>query len=313
MIHTMRLQALLKVITVIAASAAVSAPAVADQGRSGTSGLSLQARLQHPALPELSGLAASRRAPGLWWGLNDSGNAPELIALNQTGKVLGIVQVQGQINHDWEDLASFEDDDGRWLLIGDIGDNFSLRGEVLLMLVAEPDPQAGTVTPSRLLRFSWEDGPRDAESLAVDVPGRRVLLADKGRRPVGLYALSLEDPGPKAVARRIADFPELLPGQAPRVQSIAASRWRGTPTAMDLSADGLRLTVLTAEGLSLFRRDPAQGWGEVLRRPAEQWVGISRLEYSGYEAAAFSADDPTVLIGNEGKIVHLMRWTPAPP
>ncbi|WP_420467414.1 hypothetical protein [Panacagrimonas sp.] len=306
MILTMRLRKLVKVITAFMFGAGLPALVIAADPE--PSALSLQARVSLPALPELSGLAASRRRPGLWWALNDSGNAPTLVALDQRGQVLGSVRVQGQINHDWEDLASFEDEDGRWLLVGDIGDNFGLRGEILLMLLPEPDPQDRTVTPARLLRVSWEDGARDAESLAVDVGARRVLLADKGRRPAGLYAVPLDGPGPTATARRIADFPELAPGPPPRARSIASMRWRGTPTAIDLSPDGLSLTVLTAEGLSLFHRAPGQRWAEALREPASHWVSISRLSVAGYEAAAFSADARSVLIGNEGEEIHLMRW-----
>ena len=305
----MSLRLTLKVLAVIAVTLASAAaadpvsPAVPE----------LQARINDARLPELSGLAPSRRQAGLWWALNDSGNAPELIALDPQGQVLGAVRVSGVINHDWEDLASYEDEDGRWLLIGDIGDNFGLRSEVSLILLREPRPDAVSVAPQRVLRFTWADGARDSESLAVDVAARQVLLADKGRRPVGLYALSLDDPGPLTEARRLADLPELVPGPPPHALTVAAGRWRGTPTAMDLDAGGRRLLLLTATSLSLFHRDAGQSWRDAVRvAPARQIAlgPIGARRRGAFEAAAFDAAGDRVWFGHEGRSAWLYRWTP---
>lgn len=306
----MNLRRILKVFAVVMATFAAGAPVA---GPVSLPAPELQVRIDDARLPELSGLAPSRRQAGLWWALNDSGNAPELIAFDSQGRIQGGVRVSGVINHDWEDLASFEDDQGRWLLIGDIGNNFGLRSEVSLILLREPRPDAGSVAPHRVLRFTWADGARDSESLAVDVAARQVLLADKGRRPVGLYALSLDDPGPLAEAQRLADLPDLSHGPPPHALSVAAGRWRGTPTAMDLDASGRRLLLLTGASLSLFRRDAGQDWRAVVRVAPTLQVALGPIgahHRGAFEAAAFDVSGNHVWFGHEGRPAWLYRWTP---
>src|SRR5437867_6651927 len=54
-------------------------------------------------LPEASGVAVSRRSPGVLWEINDSGQ-PLLFALDPSGAVKGRVRVTGAAVEDWEDL-----------------------------------------------------------------------------------------------------------------------------------------------------------------------------------------------------------------
>lgn len=262
-----------------------------------------------PELPELSGLAVSRQVEGGWWALNDSGNAAELIALDAELKPVRRVSLTGHANHDWEDLASFEQDGQGWLLVADSGNNFGFRAEQQLLLLAEPETGATRATVDRVIRFRFEDGPRDCEAIAVDAASSTVLLADKGRNPVGLYALPLDAGDGLHEARRIAEFPALVPGKPPLVQGLANLRGRGTPTAMDLSEDGRQLAVLTYLSLSLFERAPGQDWSEALRAPLRS----QRLpRQGGFEAAAFARDAASVLLGAEGAPVRFLRWWPSP-
>ncbi|MGQ0699490.1 MAG: hypothetical protein ACT4PZ_14745 [Panacagrimonas sp.] len=268
-------------------------------------------RVQDVALPEISGLAYSRRTAGFVWAISDSGNRPELVALDKAPGVAGTVRVEGVVNHDWEDLAAFELDGEPWLLIADIGDNFALRSEVSLILVREPEPGATSVAPARVIRFQYADGPRDSESVAVDVPGRRVLLADKGLRPPGLYELALDGADSGRSAVRIGDFPPLVSTPAPRVQSIGGPRWRGTPTAMDVSRDGRRLAVLTDLSATIFDRAPGQDWAAALKHPSlnQRLPRIPR-----FEALALAPDQRSALIANEAPVSHFYLWTlPVPP
>lgn len=259
-----------------------------------------------PALPELSGLAPSHRVPGLHWAISDSGNAAELVALDPVrGKVLGVVAIEGAYNQDWEDLASFERDGQSWLLIADVGDNLWLRSELRLILVPEPAPDAKQVTPARSLRLRYADGPRDCEAVAVDAVHGRVLLADKGRHPAGLYEAALDGDGDERVATRIADFPELVPTPPPRVQPIGGLRGRGTPTAMDLSADGLRLIVMTYLSATLFERAPGQSWAEALLTPR---LSERLPREPGFEAMGFEADGRSAVLGNERVPAKFFRW-----
>jgi hypothetical protein len=91
-----------------------------------TAGFEYVGGLDDAALPELSGLAGSHLRSGVQWALSDSGNPPELVAIDADLKRLEVTRVGGAINHDWEDLASFEQDGRGWLLIADTGDNCPL-------------------------------------------------------------------------------------------------------------------------------------------------------------------------------------------
>lgn len=265
-------------------------------------------RTAHPALPELSGLAPSHRQPDRLWAISDSGNAPELVALDGPERRVEVVRVAGADNHDWEDLASFERDGQAWLLIADVGDNLWLRSEVRLILVPEPAPGDAEVRPARTIRLRYADGPRDCEAVAVDVARGRVLLADKGRLPAGLYEVALDggDDQDLRVATRVADFPDLVPTPRPRVQTLGGAQGRGTPTAMDLSADGRRLVVLTYLSASLFERAPGTSWPEALAHPKRSERVPPR---PGFEAISFEPDGDNAVLANESVPSRFYRWT----
>ena len=58
-----------------------------------------------PEIPEASGLAVSRRDPGLLWSHNDSGSAAVLFALDTAGTMRGRVRVPVK-TRDWEDVSA---------------------------------------------------------------------------------------------------------------------------------------------------------------------------------------------------------------
>lgn len=268
-------------------------------------------------LPEVSGLTVARRDPTLFWGVNDSGNAAQLVAIGQAREphtirlsVRATVNVQHVLNNDWEALAAFVDRGQPQLLIADVGDNLQLRFQVQLVFVPEPAADDAAVEPTRVLRFSYEDGPRDCEAVAVDSGGRSILLADKGRQPAGLYELALDGPDQGQKARRIADFPPLSSPTQRRVPTLGSRRWHGSPTAMDLSADGLRLLVLTSDTLSLFQRRPGEDWARALARP---FVNVLVPRGLIFESAALSPDGRLAWIAAEGEWSHFYQWIALPP
>lgn len=260
--------------------------------------------IHDPQLTELSGLAVSRSRPGVYWGHNDSGNTPTLFALGAQGKLIQSVTVMGVQNHDWEDIASFRDAQGRsWLVISDTGDNFSVRDHVAVIFIAEPEAGQAEVTPARVIDFTWDSGPMDCESLAVDLPGQQLLFAQKKAQGAGLYALPMNAVS-GAVAHRIADLPTLWPDRLPLVDLYSVRLYRGVVTGMDLSPDGRRLVMLTLRHLFEFERKPGQSWTEVLQHPrAHQRLPLLPI----LESVALDPDARSVLIGNEGDWVHLYR------
>ncbi len=125
-------------------------------------------KIESQALVELSGLAVSRRVDVRWWGHNDSGNPAQIFALDANGRARGAVMVDAP-NIDWEDIASYKQQGVAYLAIADTGDNFSLRRDVSILILREPaEALPEHLALDREIRFAFEDGPRDCESLAAD-------------------------------------------------------------------------------------------------------------------------------------------------
>ncbi|MFD3472473.1 putative Ig domain-containing protein [Streptomyces sp. NPDC058682] len=132
---------------------------------------------------ELSGLAMSRKHPGVFYAVNDSGNTNQVFAVDcnsATGRLLATFTVSGVGNTDWEGLALGTDaGGGPAILVGDIGDNLSGRAEVTVHRFAEPDQlTSATVTPVTY-RFAYADGRHDAESLLAGPVTGRLYVASK--------------------------------------------------------------------------------------------------------------------------------------
>lgn len=275
-----------------------------DRPQVSAPGFQLRGWVDDPRLGEISGLAASRRQAGVYWVHNDSLNPEFLFAINEAGEVLARVQVVGAPNLDWEDLASYSEGGEAYLALGDIGNNLGLDADMHIYLFREPALTDTQVRPVRDYRFRFSEGPRDAEGLAVDLAQRRFLIADKGRVPAGLYALPMD--GSTRVATRLADIPGVrLPRTPPAAPLMAAGA--DAFTAMDLSADGRRLLLITYRHLLLFDRQPDEDWPAALARAP---LSVRLPPRRGYEAAGWSAAGDYALITHERVPAALERWTP---
>ena len=137
---------------------------------------------RNPRLAESSGVAASRRQPGVLWTLNDSGNEPSIFATDTLGRDLGTLRVTGADNYDWEAIALGPCGRRECLYIADTGDNLESRGEVRIYRVPEPALPAGSPATSaaEALEVRYPDGPRDVEAAFVGADGT-VFLISKGR------------------------------------------------------------------------------------------------------------------------------------
>jgi hypothetical protein len=137
---------------------------------------------RNPMLTESSGVAASRRQPGVLWTLNDSGNEPWIFATDTLGRDLGTLRVTDADNRDWEAIALGPCGRRECLYIADTGDNGESRDEVRLYRVPEPTLPTGSpaTPPAEALELRYPDGPRDVEAAFVGGDGT-VILISKGR------------------------------------------------------------------------------------------------------------------------------------
>jgi len=144
-----------------------------------------------PELVESSGLAVSRRHPGILWSHNDSGSAAVLFALDTAGRLRGRVRVPIR-TRDWEDVSAAPCSAGDCLYIGDIGDNRAARPRVQVYRVAEPAPDDAETTVPDVLNVTYADGPHNAE--AMFVAGDQLVLVTRDSRG-GVYRGSIPASG----------------------------------------------------------------------------------------------------------------------
>lgn len=249
-----------------------------------------------PALKELSGLARSERDGGLFWALNDSGNSPVLYLLDGHGQSRGWVGVAGASNIDWEDFDSFTLDGLPYLLVADTGDNLAKHEFCTLYIVPEPSVEESTqgreIRPAWTIRFRYEGGPGDCESVAVDIRSKEVFLISKRTWPQELYSLPLRP------------VPSADPVVAPRLGIVnlpKAAAWEGPyasqSTGLAFNPDGNLAAVLTYARVFLFDRQPGETWGQAFARKPER---LRRHGLDQAEGLAFSADGEQILVMSEG-------------
>jgi hypothetical protein len=206
-----------------------------------------QSWLGNPKLSESSGLGASRVIPGLMWTLNDSGNPPELFAIDSAGGDRAVLRVEGTRNRDWEALAIARCGRSDCIYIGEVGDNNRNEDTLRIYRVAEPARQtlaSGRVRLNGVITFRYEDGPRDAEAILV-TRNQDVYVISKERSGGGrVYLLnrSAWDRPEMAVARFVQELP--LP-QGSRFQITDAS----------LAQDGVQVAIRTYGYIFFFRME----------------------------------------------------------
>jgi hypothetical protein len=227
---------------------------------------------RNPDLQESSGVAVSRRAPGVLWTFNDSGNAPWLFATDTLGTDLGTFEVTGARNEDWEAMALAPCDSSACIYLADTGDNLERR----------PKPTA----KAQALEVRLPDGPRDVEAMFVDAQATTYLISKGFLSPVRLYRV------PAAAWQRgrvVADSLGSLP--------IDSGAGLGTlVTDAALAPNGRDVAVRTYQDIYFFRL----GQNSRLRpAPDGAACSVAGLEIQG-EGVAWLDDSTLVLTSERG-------------
>ncbi|GAB2610839.1 hypothetical protein GCM10027191_03270 [Novilysobacter erysipheiresistens] len=261
-------------------------------------------------LDEISGLAASHRHDDVLWLHDDGGNPPRLFAVNDRGGRLATFRVEGVTKTDWEDLAAFEFDGKRYLLIADTGDNGGLRRTLQLHVVEEPATlENARLQPAWSIAFRWPDGARDCEAVAVDARRGEILLVSKKRQPPELFSLPLRPPaGELLTAQRLGTLSG-VPAPDPERLKRAPRRARidSQVTAASLSPDGRTLAVMTYRHLLLFPRAEGANWADAVAQAPR----VSVLPWLPQaEALGWAADGGSLYATGEFIPAPLYRITP---
>ena len=242
-------------------------------------------------LAEASGLDVSTRDPELLWAINDSANEPRLFALSPLGADLGSWPIALPALGDWEDLSSYRIDGTSYLLIADTGDNFRWRRVLRLYILREPQLRELTdstiLQVERVIEFSYPEGPRDSESVAVDASTREILILSKRVIPAEVYRLPLDAPDDRVVtAERIALLTGIpQPVERDLYEDPNYGPGRSAPTALDVH--GNSALVVTNKDAYLFERQPDEPWSTAFAR-IPQRIALPRVGQQ--EAGAFARD-----------------------
>jgi hypothetical protein len=238
-----------------------------------------------PGIPEASGLAISRRVPGRLWTHNDSGQ-PELFTLDHGGRVTARVPVAGAEVEDWEAVATGPCPAGDCLFIADIGDNDAVRPFVTVYRLEEPADSPPSSLAADVVRATYPDGPRDAETLLV-TPDGRLFIVTKSRNASG------------AIYRFPAGFQA---GASVRLERVGKPRGDGEGPVDEPVTDGAvspdgAWVVLRSERTLVFHRlaDLTAGrWHEASR------IDLRPLGEPQGEGVAVAADGAIYLAGESG-------------
>lgn len=239
---------------------------------------------------ENSGIVKSRLHDDLFWIENDSGDEPRVYPVHRDGRDYSSereadtpgVLIGGAINVDWEDITT--DADGH-VIVADVGNNGNDRRDLVLYYIDEPSPKAERTVVKRKVFVRYPEqtafpAPREKFNFdceAVFTVGNVVHLLSKNRSDTRTTLYRLDDPRPEVTNT-------LTP--------LGTFEIQGQAVGADASVDGLRLVVVTYDGVWLFERDSL-----------DQPFFEGRISWAPYrskqvEAVCF-ADDHTLLLADE--------------
>lgn len=235
-------------------------------------------------LAEVSGIAASRQTPGIFWVHNDSGNDPRIYALTAEGQVRGYIPLDDRL-YDLEDIAIARcPASERWcIFIADSGDNLLQREQILIQAVPEPplpgDADRGEIIVDGIstLRRRYPDGPHDVEALVVAPEGDRLWLFSKTEgAPTRIFSSDTIDPS--ATLSQVGEF--VAPGVAVEMGRLV--------TGADLHPSGARLAIRVYTGSFEYWLDArgVAGIGDLEPRQ----VTLGPLSEPQGEAIGYGAD-----------------------
>jgi hypothetical protein len=263
-------------------------------------------------LLETSGMEASRSRDGDFFVHNDEGE-PVIYAIDESGADLGSVAIVPAKNKDWEDITSVPVGDGRWIVLGDIGDNKAKRDTIRLYFAEEPKPgehdrYSGNIELQHRLKLTYPDGPRDCESLAYDPVGNQILLLSKRDKPPRLYAVDLETAlsKKKAKLKYLGETAILRPPTVKnRAQFGGRTDFISQPTGFDISDDGTEAVVITYRSLYRYRREEGEDWLSAMQRKPEEVVGPPARQN---EAITYSVDGKSIYVTTEKQPAPVYRF-----
>jgi hypothetical protein len=245
--------------------------------------------LQNPAINESSGIVASG---GIYFTHND-GPVNKFYAINSLGRTLASYSTPGvpTTRSDWEDMAAGTDGNGNpALFFGDIGDNARNRTEIAVIRVTRPQADvtrfdvAATAAGITRYRFAYPDGPKDAESLAVQPGTNRIVIVSKAAGG-GVY-LAPANPSTTALNTLVKIGTVTIPGA----------------TGASFSADGKKFAVRQYKNAAIYRVAGNDLAAAIKTAP----VAFTMPSQRQGEAITFGPTGTTLILSSEGQYTPVL-------
>jgi hypothetical protein len=280
--------------------AATTTDAAADGGACGCASFGAPAGvgLIGFGLRETSGLAASRKNPGILYGHNDSGDSARILAMDGKGLQLGQIDFDGATAVDWEDMAVGPCGGTTCVFVGDFGDNGESRSNYALYAIEEPalDGKAFATRkiPAKKYPFAYPDGSHNCETLLVHPTTGEIFVVTKK----------------SSIDGAVYKFPSALtPGVTAKLEKVGAAK--GTVgnivTGGDVSPCGDRILLRTdgpgnASLILSYAIAPGKSVADAL---AGDPASLPPASEAQPEAIAFRHDGRGFYTVSEGSFVQL--------
>ncbi|TDI95309.1 MAG: T9SS type A sorting domain-containing protein [Caldithrix sp.] len=234
--------------------------------------------IAYDPINEASGIAMSRKNPNVLWTHNDSGDQARLFAFNLQGSHLGVYNIDGIVNRDWEDIAvgPGPDDNETYIYIGDIGDNSAQHDLKFIYRIPEPmvdsnqAPLDTAISLAETITFQYPDGNRDAETLMVDPLTKDIYIISKRESQVRVY---------------LAAYPQSTT-QTITLEQVATLNLTLT-VGGDISPSGLEILIKTYTTMNYWCRTPEQTLSQAFENEPVTVPYISELQG---EAVGWTSD-----------------------
>lgn len=262
--------------------------------------------LRDKQMDEISGIAASRIHPGIYYVHNDSGDTSRFFAITPKGNIKSVIYFKGDPKEplgvaDCEDIAvGIGPAAGKsYVYMGDIGDNHAVRKYITVYRMEEQKDWIGKDSIVKAnavpVHFRYPDGPRDAETLMIDPVEKLMYIISKRTDSVTVYTSPLN--------YKANDTLVLTKRCKLYFTGFRPLKWI---TAGDISGDGQQVLVKNYEKVYYWKRNGDEPiWKTLLRKPQELPY---KFEKQG-EAIGFTPDGKGYYTTSEGVFAPIYYYT----
>jgi hypothetical protein len=246
--------------------------------------------LNDKRLNEISGIAESRKKPGFFWMHNDSGDSSRFFLVSKNGSVQRTVSFNDFL-FDCEDIASgIGAKPGRYVYLGDIGDNFFFRSSIHIYVFNEDSLLMGNeanikINNYRKISLRYPDGAHDAETLIVDPIDSTLYVITKSGANADIYGIPLKRLFKSSTATM------------KKFGTIGLKKF----TAGDISIDGKEIFLRRLDAIYYWKRQGQEDLATVLKgtpikiKYKKEWQGealCAAVDTSGFYTTSEGRNQP---------------------